>query len=449
MHGSGCYWRRENMGIKYSCKIPHDYYVLIFSHSNFLSVSAGVEKYIRDEIRLLNNNNISAVSIYPINNNLDNKIYKKLFGKYYGVIINMKHVGIFSKEELIEFINQGILNNKYMCETQIHHIKYYDLNELDWILSQFDGLIRYFIHDFSSICKNHLMLRNDIEFCNSKGINFNECNGCKYYEESLKHYAKISSIFKKYRQRLSVVSPSQSAAVVWKNAFDFYNNEVNVIPHVIEENFMLNKYKNKLSGDKLRVAFVGAPLNHKGWADWIKITKSTKESRYEFYHMGTKSTDIGPWKEVYVSATKSNENAMTKAIIDNKIDIVLILTHCAETFCYSLFESIIAESPLILAYYNSGNVADVICNEKRGILFNNYLQIIDYFKNYEKVINDVNNYRSRTEIPTILKNNTEIIKLIKLNKDVNICSKDKFNIHYHFLANIFLKLKSIKRMLIY
>ena len=105
---------------------------------------------------------------------------------------------------------------------------------------------------------------------------------------------------------------------------------------------------------------------------------------------------------------------MVRNIRRENIDIVLMLTKCSETYCYSLYDSIMGGA-IIYALSNTGNVEYTVKNEKLGRIFNSVDELKKHLNNITEVEKDIlavkynNKYWNRDAL-----SNPEILKQINM-----------------------------------
>ena len=79
--------------------------------------------------------------------------------------------------------------------------------------------------------------------------------------------------------------------------------------------------KNKAK--KLRIAYMGQPANHKGFAEWNRLVNAASKEQYEFYYLGNsniyhKDDDV---KTIRVDYREKTSKTMQEQLADLNIDI--------------------------------------------------------------------------------------------------------------------------------
>lgn len=363
-------------------------YVLIITHSNMLIETAGVEKYICDQIAVLHSNNVYSIVVFPISNS--EKLSGRLSKGYYGVIIGNKLIDIVDITNIVQLLLYLKSKGNRLLEVFIHHLKNYEIKDVESILTHVDAPIKYFVHDFFSLCKCSNLLKNDNDFCGYEICSEYKCKTCKYYDSSF-HYSVYKKFFANYAARMTFIFPSEFVKKIYSINYPEALNRSFVIPHLSFKNGDMDYtiVKNEIP----RLAFVGAPIHHKGWDDYIKICEKFS-GKYEFYHFGFAPIESAKCIEVPISFKEDGTNAMTEAIRNKNIDAVLMLTLCGETYCYTLFESLLA-GVVPLSYKRSGNVGETIQNEKLGITFENCDDLIAFLADKDAVDRCIEKFKGR------------------------------------------------------
>lgn len=389
-------------------------YVLMFTHSNILIEAAGVEKYISDQIDVLHSKNVYSIVVFPISNSA--KMSGRLSKGYYGIIIGNKLIDIVDIPNIVQLLLYLKSKGNRLLEIFIHHLKNYEIKDIESILTHVDAPIKYFVHDFFSLCSCSNLLKNDKDFCGYEINSEYKCKTCKYYDTSF-HYNTYKKFFANYEARMTFIFPSEFTKKIFSINYPAMLNKNIVIPHLTFKNGEIDYHivKNEIP----RLAFVGAPIHHKGWDDFIKISEKFS-GKYVFYHFGFAPIESAQCIEVPISFKSDGENAMTESIRKNNIDAVLMLTLCGETYCYTLFESLLAGA-VPLSYKRSGNVGDTIQKEKLGITFENCDDLIAFLADKDALDKCIEKYKGQNRYGcAISEPNRQILDCIDFKADSSI-----------------------------
>lgn len=145
----------------------------------------------------------------------------------------------------------------------------------------------------------------------------------------------------------------------------------------------------------MRVAFLGYPLDYKGWPTWLKLVQEFNgKDNYRFFHFSSQQAEPGNYKRIDMCVTKENRLAMVEGLRWNEIDVALLWSTVAETFSFTLHEAL-AAGCFIVTNPNSGNIQNYIRhNPNRGIILKDEKELLDFFQN-DGIVNKVINYQKQ------------------------------------------------------
>ncbi|WP_310621705.1 glycosyltransferase family protein [Flexibacterium corallicola] len=226
----------------------------------------------------------------------------------------------------------------------------------------------FWLHDFFSLCPSYALQRNNVSFCGSPVPTSNACTLCVFGSERTRHLKSISRFFE--RINCHVIAPSQVAADLWQTKTKLSPATVQVLPHTTLE--LINRDDQKIvASSATKIAFIGTPAPHKGWHLFGRLVEQFGTNpNYEFYYLGTSTPNLSGIHHIPVWVTAENPEAMTSAISEHEIDLVLHWASWPETFSFSTFEAI-AGGAAVLTNEISGNVAATVTRLARGAVFEN------------------------------------------------------------------------------
>lgn len=402
------------MNIKNMFKYSH--YIISFSQSNYMEKVAGTEKFIMEQSNIFYKNKISYMHVFPIK--------LKSFFLGYGVNIDEKYIGCFSIDELVEIIRLSIDNDIIPLDFHIHHLLHYSVDELAKLIKLFDIDVKFYIHDYYTVCNQINMLKNDECFCGEGSINDLKCNDCKYYNISKERILKLKVFFEELEDKILFITPSESTKQIWSSAWEKYKKCIIVIPHLKlkKSTISIKKQTNK----KVRIAYVGGQAKNKGFNIWKQfVEKYADKDEYELFYFGNPIEKLDNVKNITVSFIKDGERAMTNAIKEHNIDYVFLWSICPETYSYTYYESIISGA-IIITNSNSGNIAYDIEKNRTGIVFESVEELYRYFKNSQCVRNNISDFNNKYNSNYVdYYTNDKIIKFININAEVKFLGESK------------------------
>jgi hypothetical protein len=407
-------------------KIRYRNIVISISHSNYKVVTAGTEKVLCEEQEILFQNGISYIHFFPklysFNSPIDDNT------QYLGMTIDAEFIDYFNINQLkaILYILKK-LNIKFLG-INIHHTLGIDMSILDKLISNISDNIKFFLHDYYSVCPQINFLKNDKKYCGN--MPKSKCLDCVYGKKIEEHINKFRCFFHKYD--ITFVAPSQIAKELWVKTYGELSHKVRIVPHQV---FKGTYRKNNISDDKIRLAYVGYQAIHKGWDMWKFITENIDTDKYELYHLGKCSEKIKNVNNIKVSFHKGGRDAMIKTIRNNNIDIVFLWSIWPETYSYTYFESY-AAGAFVITNSCSGNIADQVIKNQNGIILANKHSIRRFLADSDSVVKLLKK-NANMKFPLILDTNVELLdEIINL-----VCKKnEKFSFNKHDLINTLNKL---------
>ena len=239
--------------------------------------------------------------------------------------------------------------------------------------------VYFWVHDFFSLCSGYRLLRNEVSFCGAPHVESPGCSICVFGEGRQSHVKRMRTLFD--RVPFVVVSPSEFTLDLWKNRSSLPYREALVHPHCTFEAFDDGLKSQSDESGRIRIAFLGFPIPHKGWPVFIDLaSRLRKDPSFEFYHFGSEpQRQCNDVKFFSVAARRENRSAMTDAMLRNGIDVVLLWSICPETFSFTAYEAL-AAGALIITHENAGNIPFVIRKFDRGLVFSGESELWQAFE---------------------------------------------------------------------
>mgnify|MGYP002380622099 CR=1 FL=1 len=224
----------------------------------------------------------------------------------------------------------------------------------------------FWLHDFFSLCTGFHLLRNEVSACGAPPVESVSCRLCLHGAARPAHLDRVHGLFSRLSFR--VIAPSASALDLWTARTHLPHDDAVLLPHRRLEARSAAR-PARPAGRPLRVAFVGQPAAHKGWFIFRDLLECLRrDSRYAWYHLGATAEAHPLVTHVAVRHALDRPQAMQQAIKAHEIDIALILSLGAETFCLTAHEAL-AGGALLVALAGSGHVADLARSTRGGHLF--------------------------------------------------------------------------------
>ena len=285
----------------------------------------------------------------------------------------------------------------------IHHIINFPC-DLQYIAKKRETFLS--LHDYTTICPNYFLINQNKKYC--KNARSDECFKCS---KNIDLKTRNTAIDNLYNNVKKVIVPDESVIHEIKKYCKI--NEYITIPNGVNIEKFTKFNVNRDSNKKKKLAFVGIVNDHKGSEIYKQLILNDKN--YDYYLFGDSNDEFFKKNlNNYKYCGFYDNKDLPKLLNDNKIDLVLMLSVCPESFSYTLSETMIAKVPVLT--FDIGAIANRV--KKYGVG-----KVIPYNSNYESIIKEIdilfkNNvikeYKKRLEevkVPSVDEMCSEIFKL--------------------------------------
>jgi hypothetical protein len=337
--------------------------IVSISHDDFTKNVGGVQLLLRRELQLFTSRGDVYLHLFPkfplpFLDTSDEEVSL-------GVIVNGRFVGFYLPAELCSALSMA-RPLSLRAKLVIHSLLGHNVDQIIEILSSLGvrgGLM--WLHDYSPIYNNFKLLRNDVQYSGFPRPGTPARDLCEFARANFSHSDEFAKLLERFDVKL--VSPSQAALDVWRDAGALSVSSEHVVEHVqlVQESVETGQVGSERP---LRVGFLGYPAAHKGWPVFQELVlRFAGDQRYEFVHLG--KGKIGGLNVDYreVSANENQLDAMRAAVASAELDIALLWSIWPETFCLTAYEAI-AGGAFLIANPDSGNVVAVIEQTGQGII---------------------------------------------------------------------------------
>lgn len=340
---------------------------LILVHDDLRSRTGGIQKVVANELREINSEECLIISPTAIN---DIFLIQEAngMGKGYATSADIR------------------LKIKNVDNLIVHSLINFNLHELK-VSRIFDSSkkISFWFHDYSPICQNFLLLRNNYEICGAPALDSTACGVCCYGRNRAGHVKNYEEIFEKYRKKIKIITPSEASKALINN---FYKK----LKPKIREHYSIDGIDRKVikkinDKNKLNVAYVGTDQPHKGLGYFIAISSIVENANY--YLFSEKNKSAGKIK--YVSCSAENPVDTAALLIAMDIDVLILPSKWEETFCLTAYEAL-SSGVRVLCFENSGNLSDLANKIKEVNEFKDFGSMVDYLRKLTESKDLVKNY---------------------------------------------------------
>ena len=285
-----------------------------------------------------------------------------------GLVLNGIDVGFALTSDAIEAAI-AVSGHTRSCDIAVHHLAGHapeQFIKLANALEPENSLI--WLHDYFTLCTSFALQRNNAAPCDAPSIHSNACGICLYRDERESQSVRIRRFFESLD--LTVVAPSEVALSFWESKTNLPTKSKIVLPHSTLEATRKTTVNSPDASQNVRIAFVGTPLNHKGWPVFVDLKHRLSSVDFEFFFFGMEKISEPNVRSIPVHARASDRDQMTRILADHDIDIVLHWADWRETFSFSAHEAI-ASGAFVVTTSHSGNVAAAVRKYDAGLVLDN------------------------------------------------------------------------------
>ena len=167
-----------------------------------------------------------------------------------------------------------------------------------------------------------------------------------------------------------IVAPSDAALNLWRSRAGLPHSDAFVQPPA---DLRLGRAEGwaRLGGTRgrLRIAHLGRRVFHKGWPVFEELAmRFANDPRYEFLQLGAADDDApmpGCVRHLPVQVTPDRRDAMTEAVRNAGVDVVVAWSMWPETFCFTAHEAL-AGGAYVVARQGAGNIWPAVARNAPG-----------------------------------------------------------------------------------
>jgi glycosyltransferase involved in cell wall biosynthesis len=205
-------------------------------------------------------------------------------------------------------------------------------------------------HDYSTFCTNSNLNFEKLISCNNPKLDAGICATCRFGKNRTSHVERISNLLDSRDWKL--ITPSKSTTENVAKYLKIDTSHIETIPHG-----KLSTFKGlRRFAARPRVAFVGQPVIHKGWLNFLDFVDLGLKD-FDFFHFGSVPSAERGINYFPLENRFDDLNAARDLLVQHQIDAVFICPTWEETFCFVAYEALAAGCKVICTK-DSGNVFD-------------------------------------------------------------------------------------------
>ncbi|MBV8474838.1 MAG: hypothetical protein JO107_01255 [Hyphomicrobiales bacterium] len=365
--------------------------VVSLSHDEYTKNVGGVQIRVSDEQSAINQAGAAYIHFAPARPVLHVRDDKDFDALALALTIDGTSVGAVRAVDVLDELSQIVSDRAPTMTLVVHSLLGHSIPFIQALAERIrpaESIV--WLHDFSTLCTNYSLLRNNLAFCGLPPVDSPMCQVCAFGDTRRADVALIEALFEALNP--VVMAPSQAAMDFWRRNARYRHRRTVVAPHAAP--MLTGTLPPAAAQRALRVAHVGAPAIHKGWLEYQELAADfSGDPRYSFYLLSVAPPAyLKNVQHVPVSVTRGDRGAMIEALKTHEIDVVVHWTLCYETYSFTAWESILAGS-FVVAQKQSGNAAVLIRENNAGLLLDDCAELNQLFAS-DRLVEAVRRHRA-------------------------------------------------------
>jgi hypothetical protein len=221
------------------------------------------------------------------------------------------------------------------------------------------------LHDHFTLCEGYTLRRNTVAYCGAPHAASPACGICIYGQNRTEHSDRIARFFDATRP--TVVAPSLFQLDFWSSKSSLPRGRSLVHPLAKIAPPTTPVPAPAITGQDLRIGFLGWPADHKGWDAFCDLAARGRGRDIEFHYFGTTSVSRKGIVSHHLDVSPERPDAAIMALWNAGIDIVVHWAGWPETFSFTAHEALAADALLVTSPL-SGNVAALATLDPRVLV---------------------------------------------------------------------------------
>ena len=353
--------------------------VVSFSHDDYAETFGGVQRLIGTEVEHFLNADWCYLHLAPARPLPILSDDSDLTSFCFLLRVNGEAVGSVVAVDLLAVLLR-IKEKAIAIDLIVHHFMGHSPEIIRVLCKELQIDLPYvWIHDFYSLCESYNLLRNNWKFCGAPRVDSMGCRICVHGNARPSHFDRMRQFFATLQP--AVLAPSEAALKIWRGrGLPYRTAHIVPIAQIVRSAIA----PRPAAGPRLRVAFLGQSAHAKGWTTFRKLVAELGDNAgFEFFHLGTRLDDGAADTRIHyvpVQANRHDRDAMTRALAESRIDVVLLWSAWPESFCYAVHEAV-AAGVVIIANSQSGNVPSVLATHapERSAILDSEAELFAFF----------------------------------------------------------------------
>ena len=291
-----------------------------------------------------------------------------------GVRIDGAWAGMFEAPALADGLGRWAVGKT--VGFAVHSLVGHNVGDIIAVLRRVGALAGYYwLHDFSSLCAQGHLLRNDLAFCAAPPPE--RCGGCGYAQRRRIQLADHARFFQAFE--ITLVAPSQAAMAFWRNAFPLAPATTRVHPYAVLQPAGRGAAPPP-DETPLKIAFLDLPVDPTGWPIYTALAERFGgDPRYHFHHLGRYADLPHGVRFTQVEAPAGTSAFLADLVETLGIDVAIIWPPWPELFSFAACAAV-AGGAAILTHPGAGYATHLLDQGARGLAAADEQALFDLFE---------------------------------------------------------------------
>ncbi|MTH99977.1 FkbM family methyltransferase [Roseibium sp. RKSG952] len=358
-----------------------DRVVLGIGHDNYREVTGGTQICIQIEADRANDAGLDYLNIHPVRTCNALLPDAETETSVFRLVLNGECIGVARYDELIAATSDRVAAGQKFSSV-IHHLQGHSPEVIAQLVeASSGGKAHFWLHDFFAACQSYTLMRNNLSYCSAPDIDTQGCTICMYGKGRADHMQRFRDFFE--RIEVTALAPSQVAADIWVKACGYRLQDLIVQSHtVLKSEPRPQPLPTVGDGTQgaVKIAFLGAPVAHKGWNDFKTLVETeARNPGLEFHYFGKSDVDLDVIKHQVDATANEIPDAMTRALSAAGIDLVIHFALWPETFSLTTAEAL-TSSAYVVTQGQSGNVSHLVKSTGRGVVLDSSKDLLAWVR---------------------------------------------------------------------
>ncbi|WP_146036489.1 hypothetical protein [Pseudotabrizicola formosa] len=376
--------------------------VLSLGHDNYRVIPGGVQLCIQQEEKAATARNLTYLHLHPWQPLPCLADISEGGRVPVTLLLNGEMLGTTRMESVTQAIERCVASGKNV-DMVVHHLMGHAPEAVaDLARAAQVRDLPFWLHDFFTLCPSYTLQRNGLAFCGAPEVTSNACGLCVYGVSRPQHLARMAAFFEALP--ITAIAPSDHTAAFWSSRSQLPVRRLTTVPHMVLTETARPRPQTAIATNHpkahpITVGYLGAMVDHKGWSVFVRMIHRFGGGGIRFVVLSDKAANVGEDASGKVHVTSDSPDAMSRAVREAKIDVVLHWASWAETFSFTTYEAMLGGA-WVLTNPLSGNVQASVLASGRGAVLEDEAALVAFFADggLERLVAERRAYAEKTEL---------------------------------------------------